>query len=212
MSTLTPVLGLIKPADADTFGQDDFNTNADTLDLAPGIRSYTTAQRNALTAAQRPPGRTIFNSTTGTLEVNTGTAAVPVWAAVGGGGGEELGYAETTTDQLGIATGGVDLTGLAVTVPCDGVSPIEIMGYVLGENNTSASKWALLINESATQLQQSNIATDADQAETNIVICRIIPTAGDHTYKLRVVSNVTTVDVQAATGRPNFIRVTEYAA
>ena len=83
---LTTILGLRKPADADAFGQDDFNLNMDALDAATGVSRLTTAQRDALTVAQRPAGRMIWNLTTARHEANTGTAAVPVWSAVGGGG------------------------------------------------------------------------------------------------------------------------------
>lgn len=45
--------------------------------------TVTTAGRNAITAGNRPPGLTVFNSTTNHYEFNSGSDAVPVWQAVG---------------------------------------------------------------------------------------------------------------------------------
>jgi microcystin-dependent protein len=45
--------------------------------------AYTTTQRNAIPAGQRPYGLTIMNTTTNQLEINKGTDAVPVWVGVG---------------------------------------------------------------------------------------------------------------------------------
>lgn len=77
-----PILGAKQHQDGDAFDFDVINFNAAILDGQLGIVGMTTAQRNALTNAQRPPGRTIWNSTTGNHEVNIGTAAAPFWATV----------------------------------------------------------------------------------------------------------------------------------
>lgn len=44
--------------------------------------SMTTAQRSAIPAGNRPPGATIFNTTTGKTEVNIGSDASPNWMGV----------------------------------------------------------------------------------------------------------------------------------
>jgi microcystin-dependent protein len=49
--------------------------------LLPG--TYTTAQRDAIPAGQRPTGLQVFNTTTSQLEVNKGTDAAPSWVAIG---------------------------------------------------------------------------------------------------------------------------------
>jgi hypothetical protein len=45
--------------------------------------NLTTTERNALSSP--PIGLVIYNSTTGQLQVNTGTPSVPVWTAASGG-------------------------------------------------------------------------------------------------------------------------------
>ena len=47
--------------------------------------TFTTAQRDAITAGLRPFGLLILNTTTGQLEINLGSDAVPTWRPVGGG-------------------------------------------------------------------------------------------------------------------------------
>jgi hypothetical protein len=43
----------------------------------------TTTQRDAIPLGQRPPGLTIWNTTTGQLEVNKGSDVTPVWSSPG---------------------------------------------------------------------------------------------------------------------------------
>ena len=45
--------------------------------------TFTTAQRNAIPAGQRPPGLTIYNSQVNRYETNFGTDASPVWGLAG---------------------------------------------------------------------------------------------------------------------------------
>lgn len=49
--------------------------------ITPG--SFSTTARNAIAAGKRPTSLIIFNTTTGNLEINTGTDAAPVWQAIG---------------------------------------------------------------------------------------------------------------------------------
>lgn len=73
------------------------------------LPSMTTAQRDALPPGRRPPGLQILNTTTGTVEVNVGTDAAPVWVPTGGyGAGVILDFA------------GPEANIPPRTVPCDG--------------------------------------------------------------------------------------------
>jgi microcystin-dependent protein len=49
--------------------------------VAPGL--FTTTQRDAIVAGQRPQGMMVFNTTTGQMEVNKGSDASPIWVAIG---------------------------------------------------------------------------------------------------------------------------------
>jgi hypothetical protein len=85
------------------FGAGEANLSA-ALRLSGAVRAaqgvlpgpLTTAQRDALTSAQRPTGMAIFNSTTNSWEYNAGSATVPSWqplvsgAAPGGTAGGDL--------------------------------------------------------------------------------------------------------------------------
>lgn len=74
--------------------------------VLPGM---TTTARDALPAGRRPHGLQIFNDTTGTVEVNVGTDAAPVWIPAGGyGAGIILDFA------------GPEANIPPRTVPCDG--------------------------------------------------------------------------------------------
>lgn len=123
----------------------------------------------------------------------------------------EIGYAQVTADQLNIGTTNTDLTGLSVTVACDGVTPILIEGYVLVSKNTNPGRMVVLIHEGATQLQLSAVYTGIAAGGGSVTIrpgVRLIPSAGNHTYKLVAIADADTMNTLAGATRPNFISVT----
>lgn len=123
----------------------------------------------------------------------------------------EIGYAQVTANQLAIGTTNTDLTGLSVTVACDGVTPIFIEGYVLVSKNTNPGRMVVSIYEGASQLQTAAIYTGIAGGGGSVTIrpgVRLNPSAGDHTYKLVAGADADTMDALAGAIRPNFISVT----
>lgn len=93
MATTSPVLGLPVPEGTDpTDVPADLDRLATRLDAVPGIESLTTAQRDALAAAQRPTGRVIYNTTSARFEYWNGTA----WAALAATTAAAISYAGST--------------------------------------------------------------------------------------------------------------------
>lgn len=117
-----------------------------------------------------------------------------------------LGYAESTTPQTGI--GAADLTGLTTTVTVSAGERIKITGYVPFDQSTGDNYAELSIMEGATVITQAMQAQRiAGHDNTVIAIAVITPTAGSHTYKLRMATFTGTTSTLAAATRPCFILV-----
>ena len=130
------------------------------------------------------------------------------YQALSAAGGKELGYAQVTANQTGIGTTPTDLTGLSVTVACDGARAIVISAQVRATQRTSAGSTEITIAEGATTLQVSSQGHyAADVSGTHHISIRLVPSAGNHTYKLTGATSVNTFDALAAAARPNYIHV-----
>ena len=82
MADTTDVLALPFPEGADANDVPaDMQALAERLDEVPGIESLTSAEIAALTSAQKPAGRVVWNSTTSKLQVSNGTSFANVDAA-----------------------------------------------------------------------------------------------------------------------------------
>lgn len=117
-----------------------------------------------------------------------------------------LGYASTTTAQIGI-NAETDLTGLSVdvTVPPGG-RRVKITGYVPFVKYNFGGVAAIFIYEGTTQLGRWKFYMNATEAGLGIPIAVITPTSGPHTYKLRA-SGANTIDTDPTTDSPAFILV-----
>lgn len=79
MADTTDVLALPFPEGADANDVPaDMQALAERVDEVPGIESLTSAEIAALTSAQKPAGRVVWNSTTSKLQVSNGTSFADV--------------------------------------------------------------------------------------------------------------------------------------
>lgn len=122
-----------------------------------------------------------------------------------------LGYAEITSNFTGAAgtTAVTDVTGLsvAVTVPSGG-RRIKITGYANMYNQTSAADLYFYIRESSTELNHADQQAGAANDVNGVIAMWIgTPSAGAHTYKLSISSNVAGPNIGAAATNPAFILV-----
>lgn len=118
-----------------------------------------------------------------------------------------LGYAETNTSQAGISTV-ADLTGLsaAVTVPAGG-KRIKVTGYVPFAQQTSSGTVKVMIWEGAAQLQAWVFDAATSNSNTGLAEYVAVPSAGAHTYKLRMSTSANTVNTVVAADQLAFILV-----
>lgn len=118
-----------------------------------------------------------------------------------------LGYAEVTANQTGIGAVETDLTGLSVAVTVGTGRRIRISGFGNCQQNTSASIVSLFIYEGATRLTECVLSLGVG-AWGALPISRILtPTAGPHTYKLRLYTSAGTVNFNADAQRVGYILV-----
>lgn len=119
-----------------------------------------------------------------------------------------LGYAQVTANQTGISAV-TDLTGLSVMVDIATNRFVRITGHTVTVQRGSAGVLIARIYEDATQLQRfGQHGSSIDQSvliEGSVVLDS--PSAGSHTYKLRLSTTAGTVDSQAAADFPAFILV-----
>ena len=109
MADVTDVLAIPFPEGGDTFAATAVQGLAERVDEAPGIESLTAAEIAALTSAQKPAGRVVYNSDTSKLQVSNGTsfADLPYLLLAGGtmAGAIAMGSNKVTGLAKGTATG-----------------------------------------------------------------------------------------------------------
>lgn len=152
----------------------------------------------------------------GTLYQRQGATAVKIAASVLQSGGAELAYARITANfsQVAAVSTLYDVPGLAIS-PVVGARPIIVEAFVPILYNSAGSSYVrLFIAEGASLLNfgQAQVAAagGANAGMGTTARVRLAPTAGAHTYKVQVITNVAgTVAAQAAAGSPSFIRAVE---
>ena len=104
-----------------------------------------------------------------------------------------LGYVERTTNQGPIAAGGVDLTGLTLTVNVTASRLLRVTAALGFTAVTANDHIGLRLMEGATVLTQWSEQWDASptRPRTIAAVHFITPTAGSHTYKLNADVTIT---------------------
>lgn len=167
-----------------------------------------------VTSVTRPTnpyfGQTIFETDLVSFKFWNGTAWVSLGTASGGGNGATLAYAEVVAGQTGISAA-TNLTGLSVTVTVPAGRRLKISGKGQIANDANAGSALGEIMEGATILGRwcrqdvpASATTFSDEA--SVIVS---PTAGSHTYNLRLNKNVGAgvIDFQATSNNPAFILV-----
>lgn len=110
MTTTTTVMGISKPQSSDANNVPlHLGAVADFLDVNPSISPLSGAVIAALTGPQKPAGRVVYNTTTGTLQISNGTTFRDVFDANGGAA-----FVEAAQDAAGaLATSGT-FTGFSL--------------------------------------------------------------------------------------------------
>jgi hypothetical protein len=164
--------------DGDAVTREQFDDGFARLDtiLYP---AYTTVQRDALVAADRPPGTIIFNTTTGLVEVRN--AAGTGWVEVNPAWGSQLIAASestTSTAYTDLATVGPTVT---ITVPASG-RVLVIVTAELYQAFASKKSW-MDFEESGANVRAASDATalvsDASPGEAYMLgASRVTPLTG----------------------------------
>lgn len=98
-----------------------------------------------------------------------------------------LGYASTTTAQTGIGATITDLTNLSVTITAGTSRRIKVTGWVPVIQKTATSIVGFYLYEATTELNTINVTlTGADSYGLGHLVTILTPSAGSHTYKLRL--------------------------
>lgn len=120
----------------------------------------------------------------------------------------QLGYAEITANQSGITTV-TDITGLSVTITVPAGRRIKISTDVGVSSTVVTDGVDVQINEGATVLQDRATKLDANSEVAVHTEVIVTPSAGTHTYKIRVsrFAGTGSVTVAAASNKPAFINV-----
>lgn len=147
-------------------------------------------------------------------------AGVPAWANAGGG---ELGYQEFTSDVTTTATteGTATTVVTSPSVTVDGSTPIFVQFFApVVRNNTAAAIVRLHLFEGSTPLGDIGWAEEpsagTDGGGPFFVSRRLTPSAGSHTYTVKVFVSAGSGLVRAGAGGtgtfvPGYIRVTSAA-
>lgn len=162
----------------------------------------------ANTAAKLTMGSALQN-----LRVNAGATGLEWAAPAGGGGGQELGYAELSADFSTASTSLVDVTGFAVTVTI-GSRPVRIDVFVPRMDETASNAQAVLEiydNTAGARVKAGAVWMHADGNGSGgvLVSARHAPAAGSRTYKVRMSVSAGTGGLHNITGSPAHLLVTE---
>jgi hypothetical protein len=170
----------------------------------------TTTTRDALVLAERQQGVIIFNSTTGTLQINVGSAASPNWADFDllPDLTDELGYTEFTTNVV-LTSQVSDLTIVsAPPIVFDGTTRVSVEFYC-PDLDQAASIYLYLDGVQGGRILNG----DSTKIGPTAGFRRLIPTAGSHTFSFRGRKNsATNATLQAGDGVagnnvPGYIKV-----
>lgn len=118
-----------------------------------------------------------------------------------------IGYNQVTANQAGVGITATDLTGLTVTVTVGSSRRIRVSASVGIQQRTSAALPEVNIYEGASRLQRFPVSVAAEQYEILNPSVVLTPTAGSHTYNLKLVTSTATVDMLAGADWPAFILV-----
>lgn len=120
----------------------------------------------------------------------------------------KIGYAQVSANQTGI-TASVDLTGLSVTVTVAAGRRIRITGQVPANNVIASVSNVLYIYEGATLVQQCwMLQSPTPSTEQTMTVCAILtPSAGSHTYKLKLTNTSGTTTMLASASSLAYILV-----
>lgn len=135
-------------------------------------------------------------------------SGVPITAARG----LELGYAEIVADygSTSLAVTEADVPGLAVTVTCDGITPVELEFWGVCQKQQNVGAFLVYLYEGSTVLQAAVCipVVGAVNEQTGAYLKRrLVPSAGSHAYKVRVALTTVGGKITTASG-PAFIQVT----
>lgn len=178
--------------------------SADTASLNYKVSGVTGSDK----AVSKTGAETLTNKTLTSPTLNTPTFST---GAVGGAdlstSAITLGYASTSTNQTGISTV-ADLTSLSttVTVP-SGSRRMKITGYVPFIQQTGSGGVKVFIYESSTQLAAWIFDAAASNGNVGQPVYISTPSAGSHTYKLRMSTSANTVNTSVDTDQLAFILV-----
>lgn len=131
------------------------------------------------------------------------------------GHGHILGYAEVTTEQTGIDSNEVDLTGLSVTVSGLMGRQVKVTGSAqfYSPSSSIGRQGRLLIRADGNLQTYSNTGTDLPQgsalAEDALAIVTVSPSSDSVTFKLAAdrLQGATTITMYAVATRPAFILI-----
>jgi hypothetical protein len=144
-------------------------------------------------------GMMIYELNTNKLLIYNGTA----WVSPKNIPGGVLGYVKRETSLYNLPTTGTDI--LSVTVNVDANRYIKITAQTILGFSGVATDAIGTINEGATELQRfAQMSTSLNQSMGSVILN---PTAGSHTYKIRVYGVGDMIYLEAATTRPTFLLV-----
>jgi hypothetical protein len=149
----------------------------------------------------------------GTMYRSDGSSWTKIAASVTQSGGAELGYSEITSNFSQVATANTfyDVTGLSSTVTI-GTRPVLITAFFpVMLHSVTFGDITVAIYEDGT-LVSAATATEptANRAFIGISNSRRAPSAGSHTYAIKVKTTIAgTITLQAASNFPAYVRVVE---
>lgn len=160
------------------------------------------------TSTTRPSGAALYEGLT-IYETDTDKMWVwdgSTWNLPKNVPGGILGYAEITSSQNGFA-GVSDVSGLSVTVTVGAGRRVKVTGYGRVNQQSTIAIPELRIWEGSTQLQLASSTVRAGEVAMLNPEVILTPSAGSHTYKLRLGTTSGTVDFFATSEQKGFILV-----
>jgi hypothetical protein len=155
-------------------------------------------------------GRAVYDTDTDAFNIyaSVGTGWRPPWNLPWG----YLGHAVLNANQNSVGAGGVDITGLSVTVTVPANRRLRITAKAKLLTGTLAAATSLILLRDAGQIDTADLSNDSSTPAASFGIDLAsfdhAPAAGAHTYKLQAFFSVNTDNsVVAAVNDPAFIVV-----